>query len=166
MKTKHLTLLFLAALTVLLTACPYQSDVPIDKPVIKIDKAILGIWAKPNDIEKENHNFYDIQKIDKVKYSVVNNEYNTTDSAFTQTKYIAHLSKVGDLMFMNMQKNGEGDYYIHRIDIGKEEFTLFEVTDNIDEKFTISKDFKEFVKKNMHLSFFYNKDEKKYIKEK
>jgi uncharacterized membrane protein YkgB len=41
---------------------------------------------------------------------------------------------------------------------------LYELTDNIDEKFTESQKLKEFVKKNMHLSFFYNKDEKKYVK--
>ena len=166
MKTKHYSLLFLVVLAIFLTACPYQSVVPIDEPIIEIDKAILGIWAKPADIEKENHNFYDIQIIDNFKYNIVDNEYSTSDSTFTQTKYVAHLSKVDELMFMNMQKDGEGKYYMYRIDIGNEEFTLFEVTDNIDEEFSTSKEFKEFVKKHMHLSFFYNKDENKFSPQK
>ncbi len=166
MKTKLFSLSILATVLVLLTACPYESEVPIDDPVIKIDKSILGIWAQPTEIEKENHKFYDIQKNEKFKYNIIDNEYNTSDSAYTQTKYIAHLSKVGNMMFMNMQKDGEGNYYIYRIDITDDGFTLFEVTNNIDEKFTSSKELKEFVKKYMSLSFFYNKDEKKYVKEK
>lgn len=63
-----------------------------------------------------------------------------------------------------MQQDGKGDYYLYRIDMGNGEFTLFELTDNIDEKFNTSAELKAFVKKNMGLSFFYNKDEERYLK--
>ena len=42
--------------------------------------------------------------------------------------------------------------------------TVFEVTDNIDEKFDDSEDLKEFVSKYKDLSFFYNKDEETYLR--
>jgi hypothetical protein len=43
---------------------------------------------------------------------------------------------------MNMQQDGQGDYYLHRIDLGDKEFSLYEVTDNIDEKFNTSPELK------------------------
>ena len=166
MKKTTIPIFILFVFIIFLSACPYESTVPVDAPNSKINKAILGKWVKPDDADKENHNYYDISKVDNFKYNIVDFEYNTSDSTFKQTKYLAHLTAVKDLFFLNMKKEDEGIYYIHKIDIGKDTFTLFEVTDNIDEKFTDSKDLKAFVEKNMHLSFFYNKDEIKYVKEK
>jgi hypothetical protein len=41
---------------------------------------------------------------------------------------------------------------------------IYEVTDNIDETFSNATDLKAFFEKHKDLSFFYNKDEKKYKK--
>ena len=166
MKTKIYILSFITTVIIFLTACPYQSTVPIDEPNIKTDKKIIGKWIKSSDISNENPNFYLIEELNEFKYKIINNEYNSSDSTYTKTVYLTHISKIDDLVFMNMQKDGTGDYYLHRIDIGNNEFTLYEITDNIDEKFNTSKELKEFVKSNMKLSFFYNKDEVKYLREK
>jgi len=63
---------------------------------------------------------------------------------------------------LNMQELGQEKYDIYKLDITDTEFTMFEVTDNIDETFTNSGDFIKFIKKNMNLSFFYNASEKTY----
>jgi virulence-associated protein VagC len=42
--------------------------------------------------------------------------------------------------------------------------TLAPVTENIDEKFASSEEIKAFFKKNMAMSFFFDKDEDVYIK--
>lgn len=148
----------------LLTACPYQSKVPISQPEEKIDKALMGDWISTSELEYDNPTYYSIDKFSKVKYEVVENSYSSYDSTYTEKKYFMHSSTLGDRTFMNVQEANGGDYYLHYIELGDNEFTLFEVSENIDEQFTSSADLKGFVEKNMHLSFFYSKSEVKYIK--
>lgn len=165
MKKRIVPFIMLAVIVMLITACPYTSSVPIDNPAVKVDKNLLGKWVKSSDQTNEHPNFFVITNIGDLKYNIIKNEYNSTDSAFTQTVYISHISKIDNLSFMNMQQDGKGDYYLYRIDLGNGEFSLFELTDNIDEKFNTSPELKAFIKKNMNLSFFYNKDEEKYLKQ-
>ena len=166
MKTKLFLFSFFAVMIFVLTACPYQSKVPIDKPNTKVDKTVLGKWIKKSDKENENPEYFQISAIEENKYNIVKFEYQSNDSTYKQTKYITHFSYIKDYVFMNMQKDGDGDYFMHRIDMNGDEFMLYELTDNIDEKFVSSEEFKKFVKKNMKLSFFYNKDEVKYVRSK
>jgi hypothetical protein len=165
MKKRIVPFIMLAVIVMLITACPYTSSVPIDNPAVKVDKNLLGKWVKSSDQTNEHPNFFVITNIGDLKYNIIKNEYNSTDSAFTQTVYISYISKIDNLSFMNMQQDGKGDYYLYRIDLGNGEFSLFELTDNIDEKFNTSPELKAFIKKNMNLSFFYNKDEEKYLKQ-
>jgi biopolymer transport protein ExbD len=165
MKTKSFFLI-LAAIVLVIAACPYTSTVPIDQPTVKTDKKMEGKWIKSSDVTAENPNFYEIKIFNDYKYTIVNNEYSSYDSTYTKTTYIAHASKIENISFLNMQKDGTGDYYLYKFELGPDELTLFELTDNIDEKFNSSADLKAFVQKNMKLSFFYNKDETKYLKSK
>jgi hypothetical protein len=164
MKKTIIPLMMIAAIVVLFTACPYTSGVPIDNPSVKVDKNLFGKWVKTSDQTNENPTYFVITNIGDLKYNIIKNEYNSYDSAYSQTIYVSHISKIDNLSFMNMQQDGKGDYYLYRIDLGSGEFTLFELTDNIDEKFNTSEELKAFIKKNMNLSFFYNKDEERYIK--
>jgi hypothetical protein len=164
MKKKLIPFALMALIAIVFTACPYASVVPIDAPSVKVDKNLLGKWIKQSDQSSENPTFYEIGKLDDFKYNIVKHEYNSYDSAYSKTTYVAHISKIDNYSFMNMQQDGQGDYYLHRIDLGDKAFSIFEVTDNIDEKFNNSAELKAFIKKNMSLSFFYNKDEEKYAK--
>ncbi len=166
MRTKLFLFSFFAAVIFVLTACPYQSQVPIDAPNKKVDKKVLGKWIKNSEIEKANPEYFQISAVDDYKYNIVKFEYQSNDSTYKETKYLTHFTYIDDYVFMNMQKDGEGDYYMHRLDMNGDEFMLYEMTDNIDEKFTTSVDFKKFVTQNMKLSFFYNKDEVKYVRSK
>ena len=157
--------LFLLSVVVLLTACPYTSDVPISEANEKLDKQLYGKWIKESDKDSENPEFFSITQAEKYKYRIEKNEYSSSDSSYEATVYISHTSTLGDYIFINMQENGEGEFYLYRIDMEDDAFTLFEVTDNIDEKYTNSTDLRTFVDKNKDLSFFYNKDEVKYIRE-
>ena len=166
MKTKVVLFSLFAAMLVL-TACPYQSSVPISEPNQKLDKKLMGKWIKESDLEAENPEYFEIKPIekDKYKFNIVKYEYQTSDSSYKETKYLTHLTKIEDNVFMNMQKDGEGDYYLHKINLDGDKFVLFELTDNIDEKFNTSPELYDFVKKYMNLSFFYNKDEVTYVRD-
>jgi hypothetical protein len=165
MKTR-IVLFSLFAAMLILSACPYQSAVPIDVPNKKVNKNLLGKWIKDSEKDQPNPEYYVIKPFDELKYNIVKFEYQTSDSSYSETKYITHLSYIDDYVFMNMQKDGEGDFYLYRLDMSSDEFTLYEVTDNIDEKFTSSDELKAFVARYMKLSFFYNKDEVKYTRSK
>jgi len=165
MRTNILILLCAIGVAFLLTGCPYASKVPIAGPDVEINKQLLGKWVKSDEASSENPEFYEINEYDKFKYEIVKNSWNSSDSTYTKEKYISHLTIIDDITFINMQKDGTGDYYLHKIEIAEKDFTLYEVTDNIDEAFNTSEELYAFVKKHMHLSFFYNKDEVKYFKQ-
>ncbi len=168
MKTlKELTFLgVVISLLVLLTACPYASKVPIDKPSLTVDKQLIGKWVKYSEKKKEHPNYFDISDIGNHQYNICKFEYNKSDSSYNKSDYLAHITKIDDYKFLNMQKDGEGSYYLYRIDLQGNKFRLYEITDNIDETFNSSEELKQFVKKYMHLSFFYNKEEELYMKSK
>jgi hypothetical protein len=150
----------------LLVGCPYESKVPVAEPSEKVDKGLLGKWVEEESGTKlqnqENPDFYQINKYDKLRYEIIENEYKSTDSVYEQKTFISHITTVEDITFLNMKQ--DGSFYLHRIDHDKDYFTLFEVTDNIDETFEDSKALYEYVNTYKGLSFFYNKEEKSYKK--
>lgn len=162
MRSRFCLPLFSLLFLFILTGCPYKSEVPIDEGQVKINAALIGKWAEEDKAAEENPTYFEITKIDDYKYMVVNNEYSSYDSTYTKTNYIAHLSVMEGLTFLNMLH--DGFYHLHKVVLSEDHFTLFEVTDNIDETFDSAEELKAFVQKYMHLSFFYNKDEKKYVR--
>lgn len=167
MKSLQRIALFLPIL-ILLTACPYESTVPITEANAPIDKALLGKWYKEGEAENEfPSEYYKIDALGSELFEVTKFDLNSQDSTYRNETYISHIStlkdKKGDkYVFLNMKKDGK--YYLHKIDLSDEMFVLYEVTDNIDEKFNTSAEMKAFVQQYMHLSFFYNKDETTYFK--
>lgn len=154
----------LLGLTFLLTACPYQSKVAVGPAEEKIDKKLFGEWVATADLEYENPTYYNIEKFSKVKYTVTENSYSSYDSTYTKTKYFMHSTTINNRIFLNIQEYAGGDYYLHYIEMGDNSFTLFEISENVDEQFVNSEDLKEFIKNNMNLSFFYTKGDVEYIR--
>jgi hypothetical protein len=146
-------------ISVLLWGCPYQSDVALSDATFKIDKRMLGTWVAENDVAKEKVGYYIIAMADSFHYSIDHVQYNENEDSYSTISYTGHLSKLDDLTFLNLQENGQRPFLMYKVIIRDGKFTKVEVTDNIDEAFTDQKKMQEFFKKNMHLSFFYNKDE-------
>ncbi|HIO68250.1 MAG TPA: hypothetical protein EYN41_07945 [Flavobacteriales bacterium] len=164
MKRTLKTLSF-AALACILIGCPYTSSVPIDEPNVKVNKKLIGKWIKTSDLSAENPGFYEINEHDKFLYMITDNSYSSMDSTYSQDMYISHITDIEGTLFMNMQKDGTGDYYLHKVALEGKELTFIEVTENIDEKFNTSAELKAFIAKYMHLSFFYTKEEVQYTKQ-
>lgn len=154
-------------LVVLLTACPYESAVPITEADAPIDKTLLGKWIKEDDSDNEfPDEYYQIDDLGGRLYEILKFSLNTEDSTYTSETFISHfsdLTKDGQTYrFLNMKK--DGNYYLHLVDLNSERFILYEVTDNIDETFSTSEELRAFVEQHMHLSFFYNRDEATFYK--
>lgn len=164
MKKQVKRLSVLAALMVLLTACPYESKYPITPAEEKIEKDLCDKWISASEKEYDDPTYYEIKKYDKVKYEITEWSYSSYDSVYTSKMYLMHTSTVGDRRFMNVQENGTGVYYLHMYEMHENDFVLYEITDNIDETFNSSAQLKSFVEKNMDHSFFYQRDEVTYFR--
>ena len=84
MKKAILKLAALGSLVFLLTACPYESKVPITQPGESLDKGLFGKWIEASEREYDQPTFFEIgkSKDDKAKYSIVEWAYSTNDSVY------------------------------------------------------------------------------------
>ncbi|HTF06494.1 MAG TPA: hypothetical protein VK826_20825 [Bacteroidia bacterium] len=146
-------------LSLVFMGCPYESKIPLDSPdKAKSDKDLPGKYT-----EKDSESYLWDCKPDGNQYRIT--KKSTEDSESEPTIYIGFLSDVGGVSFMNVYEDegsSEKSYMIYRIEKkNADRWKLKAMTDNVTEEFTTSDEFKTFVKKNMELSFFYNKDDEK-----
>ena len=162
---KKLTVyLIVLSLSVLFFGCPYTSSVPIDKPSVKVNSKMFGIWQAGESTK------YEVMQNDAFTYKINQLADSTSEQGKEKpgsndiTMYDGHVSQINNIYFLNVKNsspNGfleNGDYYLYKIDFTNDKsFTLTEVTTYIKEKFDNSEDLKNYIKKYMDsgLSFFY-----------
>ena len=160
MKKTFLQFLLFSGICLLLTACPYGSDVPIDEPTVKIDEKLIGKWEP----KSSSDNFYVVSKKDDVTYKLEKKSKKSADV----TVYTGFLSVVDGVRFMNVSEDDGSTkkYYLYKVEISASgaKTTLIPLTDNISEKFSSSAELKAYIKKYMALSFFYDKDQDEYFR--
>ncbi|MFT5902485.1 MAG: hypothetical protein ACI9LA_001700 [Bacteroidia bacterium] len=144
--------------------CPYSSIVPLSKPVELIMPELIGSWVPENEAKSEFPSYYSIEKYDTVRYAIAHFQYNKDDEAYSSKDYVGHTTYLEGILFMNLVGSGSKEYLIHRIDLIPGGFKLFEVTENIDEKFESTEEMRKFFIENMKSSFFYTKDEVTLLK--
>lgn len=149
---------------ILFWGCPYSSQVPLGAAVEKIRPELIGSWVPDGEANSEHPTYYTIAKYDSVRYDVVHFQFQDESQEYSPKNYVGHTTYLDGFLFMNLVESGTKEYLLHRMDLTPTGFKLFEVTDNIDEKFESSADMQAFFKKNMKLSFFYNKDEVNLIR--
>lgn len=145
--------------SLLLMGCPYESKIPLDSASnSKPDKALVGKWE-----EKDSDSYLWTCSLDGNQYRI---EKKSTDGDSDEpTIYVGFLSDVAGTQFLNVYEQDYSEdrkYMIYRMEKKGEDRIKFKaMTDNVTEEFTTSEEFKTFVKKNMEVSFFYNKDDEK-----
>lgn len=155
----------LAGLSIVLWGCPYKSTVPLSTPSEYINKQVLGKWIPKTEESKANPEYYTIEMKDTFHYAVDHFQFNENDSTYEIKSYICWTSNLENILFMNVQQENQKEVMIHRLDVmGDKLMVLYQVTNNIDERFTDSGKMQSFFKKHMKLSFFYNTDEVELIK--
>ena len=147
-----------ASLTLLLTACPYGTEVAIDQPNVKIDDKLLGMWESKNS----NDYTYSVTKKDAFNYKFEKKGKTSTSTS----AYTGFLSVIDGVKFMNVCEEGSTTYYLYKVEQSTSgaKTTLIPVTENIDEKFATSAELKAYIQKYMSLSFFYSKDQDEYFR--
>ncbi len=147
-----------------LWGCPYLSNVPLGESVEPVKESVIGLWVPENEASEESPSYYDISEEDSVTYRIIHNAFNKEKKEYTKLNYRGHTTSIDRNMFLNMVEDGQKEYLMHKLVVMPNKLVLFEVTDNIDEKFATSEEMHAFFKQNMHLSFFYNKDEVQLIR--
>lgn len=154
----------LLCMLLLLTACPYSAEFPLSEPNETVKKEYLGTWIEEGD--SKNPSYWIINKLTDKTYKFEKHEYSDYDKKFNVTSFYGHFTKMGTINFLNLKEEEVGKYSFFKLELSgdKKQMTIYEVTDNIDETFSSADDLKAFFEKHKDLSFFYNKDEKKYKK--
>ncbi|MEP6616904.1 MAG: hypothetical protein ABJA57_10015 [Ginsengibacter sp.] len=146
-------ILFFSGLTmvcILLSGCPYESNVPIDDPSVKINPKIIGTWE-----DQESHLIYKVSRKDNFTYDIEGKD--EKDEHLT-----AYNSVINGVIFLNLF-DGKPDtvkkYSFFKIEMhGDNVIKAFPVTENIREQFTSKRDFKKFITANMKNSYFFEKE--------
>jgi hypothetical protein len=158
--------LFLACAALLLVGCPYSSTVPLSPPSVEVDSGFYGKWVL--DSTDDNPAYYLIEEIDGLVFALNKYSWDSDSETYTiDNAYQAWFTDIREARFMNVEDTADqGTFYLYRIEMdGPMEFTLYEVTDNIDESFDSSEEMSAFFEEYRNLSFFYNKDEELYHKQ-
>lgn len=158
MKTVNIAVLA-GALSMVLMGCPYESKLPLDSAdKSKPDKDLVGKWE-----EKDSDDYTWKCEMDGNQYRIEKKSVESSDDE--PTIYIGWLTDVGGTPFMNVYEqdySSDRSYMLYKmVKKSEDRIKFMAVTDNITEEFTTSEELKTFVKKNMELSFFYNKDDEK-----
>ena len=147
--------------------CPYETEVPISEPSVKFPAELLGKWESKSSSDE----IITIKKKTDYIVSIINTKKEPGEDDKPE-EYEAYLSEVDAVKFLNISKLSEqgsgSNFYLYKIEVSANgsRITLNAVTENIDEQFSNSAELKAFIKKNMHLSFFYEKEEEIYQRRK
>lgn len=160
MKSLKYVVLF-GALSLVFMGCPYETKVPVDDiSKSKIDKSLLGKWD-----EKSSEDYLWTVTQDGNEYRI---EKMNIKEGGDPTIYKGFLSDVNGVSFLNLYEysadgsSSDRQYYIYRIEKkGEGRVKARGVTSNITETFATSAELKDFIKKYMELSFFYDSSEEK-----
>lgn len=152
----------------IVSAC-YKSKVPITSAVVPIDSRIIGTWYSSKYKRwRGKSTYYVISKLTVKKYKIGIYNWNYSKKKYKKPEiYHAHLSIVKGQKFLNMKKTTGYDksYGINRLKVHSTKHIEIEpLSGNIKEQFRSSRKLKAFVKKYMHLSFFYEKSTRKLYK--
>ena len=138
-------------LGILLSGCPYETAIPIDKPIINIDSKLLGTWE-----EMQDHDMYKVTRKDDHTYLIDITELKENKV----THNAAYASVVNGITFLNMWENKAGEpekiYSFYKIEMkDPDNLKVYPVTSNIREKFSSSSELKKFIADNMGNSYFF-----------
>jgi hypothetical protein len=159
-KTGYFTLGFIIIISLFLTACPYKSSISLSQANIEYSDNLIGDWILQDGLF-DNPNYLHITHIDNVKFKVEHYEYDEKYELLET--FTCHFTNIGDARFINAL-DIESMYNFYRVYISDNSLTLHQVTNNIDEVFTDSKELYNFFEENKDLSFFYNTANDIYIK--
>jgi hypothetical protein len=163
---KLVTGLALLALVVLFAGCPYSSAVPIDEGTVKVNDKLVGRWISVADTGTMNPTYFVITKDDKFHATAIKKEFSSSDSTYSETKFLLTFSDVNGETFMNAMEDEGSAYSLYKFTYDEKsgKVNTSEVTDYIKESFNSSAELKAFIAKNKSNSYFYTNTSETYVR--
>ena len=143
-------------LCTLICGCPYESNVPIDKPGVKINPKLIGSW-EAQEGQQEGQDVYNVSRKDDFTYAieVIQKQDNKVDHS------TGYSSIVNGSIFLNIADDKPGSekkYSLYKIEMhGDNALKVYGVTENVRENFASSGELKKFIAANMKNSYFFEK---------
>jgi len=176
MKLYKLTLGFFGLFfsLIVLTGCPYKSNVPLTETGIDIPKNFIGKWVDVSELSKENkRDFYILEPINKKEFMLKEIQFSSYSKEIDTIFYKGHFSLIDNVYFMTTQKyepikkyedettdpfeeEDKATYYTYRVRNENGYFKIDELSPNITEVFKSSTEFHDFVQKNMSNELLYS----------
>lgn len=151
MKSKQKLSLLIPVLiitSIVLTGCPYSSNVALDStPQYKISNDLLGTW-KRNQSNRDS-TWVKFEKESDVNYKITANLFSTSDRMYEINKFTAFLSYIAKHWILNMKENTTGSYYYVAISFNNGNLTMTAFSDDIEDKFETSKEAKDYFTKEL-----------------
>ena len=150
----------------LITACPYESSVPLTSPSETLIPELLGKWVVHGG--KGDHVV--INMLNTYQYQINDYKFNNDKREYIAKNYRAHSSTIDNETFLNISpipiiEGGDTigvnpeTYFLYKIKFqGTDSLLLVEVSQYIREKFINSAELEAFVKKYKDLSFFFGEE--------
>ncbi|MFH1319212.1 MAG: hypothetical protein ABII90_00975 [Bacteroidota bacterium] len=152
---RNLLYLILTAVYLCLTACPYDSNVPLNtyEESLKINKKLIGKWAAIHPDSSFDELY--ITKAAKTVLRVQHNAYNENGVKVENNYYRAFSIEINGVKIMNIEKHdGKYNFYKYKW-VSDDEFVLQSIADTYieenykDAKNAKSKELREFIEKNI-----------------
>lgn len=154
-------------LSVMLTACPYESKVPISTNGVEIPDGMQGSWVEKSEEKSLYPDYFVFSKGPAntffIKYYDIKVDSNDVIHDTSYSYRYGHLSKVGDNLFMNLSKEYkspiavfDSKYYLYRVkptDDGG--YFMYGLTPYINRQFPSSEELAAYIEKYIDLPFFY-----------
>ena len=168
---KFLKCFSIMAIYLLITACPYESSVPLTSPSEKLIPELLGKWL----IHDGKGDHVVIKKLNTYQYQINDFKFDNDKREYISENYRAHSSTIDNETFLNISpipiiEGGDTigvnpeTYFLYKIKFqGADSLLLVEVSQYIREQFINSVELEAFAKKYQDLSFFFG-EETLYIK--
>ena len=159
MKNQLKTIAFVLS-SFLISSCIYESMVPIDKPSVKIDPALLGTW-KAEDKNYFSQQYGSVNAITLSKKDEYNYSIQVSYKDKSPTIMFGFLADVNGVIFLNVWDNipegsPAGYNFLKLKIVNDSKIELYPLTENIKEQFNSSKELKLFISENMGNSYFFD----------
>ena len=168
---KFLKCFSIMAIYLLITACPYESSIPLTSPSEKLIPELLGKWV----VHDSKGDHVVINKLNTYQYQINDYKFDKKGKEYKSENYRAHSSTIDNEKFLNISpvpiiESGDSidvpseTYFLYKIKFqGTDTLLLVEVSQYIREQFINSAELEAFVKQYKDLSFFFG-EETIYIK--
>jgi hypothetical protein len=164
MKTLLFHCFVLLTLVLICTACPYETNVPIDTPKFPVEQRFLGTWR----LKSGSKNYFRIARHDTRRYRVEEYAYNAQTGNYQIRYYAGHITYLKGVPFLNIKVlEGKEDtavapldqYYLYKINVlGSREIELIYLSEKLP-KFSSSSALRNHIIRDMMSNRLYQKAE-------